>query len=400
MHNDDELLKQIEQHIHELAVNIGERPTGSVANRRAENYITQIFRRNGFQVELQKFNCIDWEKNRTTLTIKNAEVPAEPAPYSLPCDIRSSIEAIANFSQLEKADLGGKIAVLRGELTQETLMPKNFRFYNPEHHQKIISLLEEKNPAAIVTASLSDEHLVSIFEDGDLNIPSAVVSQQNENIILQSNLPIHLKINSKRKNTTGANVIARKNQTGRHKFVVTAHFDTKPGTPGALDNATGVALLLALSEIYRDTVPEDVNIELVAFNGEDYFSTPGQVTYLDTYGIEFNQIELAINCDGLGLSNSKIGISLMECPKSYRDRIESVKQVFRNIEMLPPWYQGDHMLFASAQVPTLAITSTVIFHLMYNVIHTEKDRSSLVDPELIRESCFFIKEIMNSWEKI
>ncbi|MEM9509068.1 MAG: M28 family peptidase [Cyanobacteria bacterium P01_E01_bin.35] len=399
MHNDNQLLKQIEQHVYELAVNIGERPTGSVANRKAENYITEVFRHNGFQVELQGFNCIDWEKNQTTLIVKHTEVPAESTPYSLPCDVRASIEAIANFSQLEKANLEGKIALLGEELTQEPLMPKNFRFYNPEHHQKIISLLEKKNPTAILTASLNDEHLVSIFEDGDFNIPSAVVSKQDEDTIVQSNLPIHLKINSRRKNAIGANVIARKNQTDRNKFVVTAHFDTKPGTPGALDNATGVALLLALSEMYKDTVLEDVNIELVAFNGEDYFSTPGQVIYLDTYGMEFNQIELAINCDGLGLNNSKIGISLMECPKTYSDRIESVKQVFHNIETLPPWYQGDHMLFVWAKVPTLAITSIEIFKLMDNVIHTENDCLDLIDPELILEACFFIREIMNSERK-
>lgn len=396
MQNDEKLLKQIEQHIQELAVNIGERPTGSVANRRAENYITQVFRRNGFQVELQEFECIDWEQNQTILKVRNAEVQVEPSPYSLPCDVRARIEVLENMFQLEQANLERKIAVLRGELTKESLMPKKFRFYNPEHHQKIISLLEEKNPAAILTISLNDKHLVPIFEDGDFDIPSAVVSKNDEDTIVQSNLPIHLKIKSRRKNTTGANVIARKNQTCRNKFVVTAHFDTKSGTPGALDNAAGVAVLLALSEIFRDTVPVDVGVELVAFNGEDYFSTPGQVTYLDTYGIEFNQIKLAINCDGVGLNNSKIGISLMECPKTYGDRIESVKQAFSNIKTLPPWYQGDHMLFASAQVPTLAITSTGIFKLMDNVIHTENDQSDLIDPELIREACFFIRKIMNS----
>ena len=38
MQNKNELLKQIKHHIYELSVNIGERPTGSAANHRAENY--------------------------------------------------------------------------------------------------------------------------------------------------------------------------------------------------------------------------------------------------------------------------------------------------------------------------------------------------------------------------
>ena len=396
MQNKNELLKQIKHYIYELSVNIGERPTGSAANHRTENYIKQVFLRNEFQVQLQEFGCINWEKSQTTLKVGNTEVYVEPSPYSLPCDVQASIQVIENIFQLEKAELAGKIAVLRGELTQEPLMPKNFRFYNPEHHQKIIKLLEEKNPVAILTRSLNDKDLIPVFEDGDFDIPSAVISTNDEDLVIKSNLPVYLKINTERKKATGANVIARKSQTCQNKFVVTAHFDTKPGTPGALDNATGVATLLVLSEMLKDTTAVAADIELVAFNGEDYFSTPGQMAYLDTYGDECNRIKLAINCDGLGLNNSKTGISLMECSEDYIDLLESIRQNFSNIEQLLPWYQGDHMIFTSVGVPSLAITSTGIFGLMDNVIHTENDRPNLINPELIREVCFFVQEVINS----
>ncbi|MEO0533972.1 MAG: M28 family peptidase [Cyanobacteria bacterium P01_A01_bin.123] len=392
----NELLKQIKHHIYELSVNIGERPTGSAANHSAENYIKQVFVQNGFQVKLQRFNCIDWEKNEATLNVGNTEVSVEPSPYSLPCDIQADIEVIETLFQLEKADLVDKIAVLCGELTQESLMPKNFRFYNPEYHQRIINLLEEKTPAAILTTSLNDNHLTPVFEDGDFNIPSAVFFENDKDRVRQSDLPIHLKISSSRHKAVGANVIARKNQTNENKFVITAHFDTKPGTPGALDNAVGVAVLLTLSEMLKDTMPVHVGVELVAFNGEDYFSIPGQMAYLDTYSSEFNKIKLAINCDGLGLKNSTTGVSLMECSENYVAHIESINQSFSNIEKLSPWYQGDHMLFASAQVPTLAITSTGIFELMDTIIHTQNDKLNLVDPELIGEVCLFLQQIINS----
>ena len=390
------LLGQIEHHIYELSVNIGERPTGSVANHRAENYIKEIFAKNGFQTELQAFNCIDWEKNKATLTLGGTEVSVEPSPYSLPCDIQADVEAIETIAQLERADLAGKIVMLSGELTQEPLMPKNFRFYNPAHHQKIISLLEGKKPAAILTTSLTDNHFIPVLEDGDFDIPSAIFFAPDKDVIAQRNLPAHLKIESRRKQATGANVIAKKNQAGRNKFVVTAHFDTKPGTPGALDNAVGVTVLLTLSEMLKDAIPVDASLELVAFNGEDYFSTPGQTTYLDTYSGAFKQIKLAANCDGLGLRNSKTGLSFIACPEDYVDHIESINQSFRTIEKLSPWYQGDHMLFASAQVPTLAITSTGIFEIMDDVIHTQNDQLSLIEPELVGEVCLFLQEIINS----
>ncbi|NEZ62162.1 Zn-dependent exopeptidase M28 [Leptolyngbyaceae cyanobacterium CCMR0082] len=395
MQNKNVLLKQIKHHINELSVNIGERPTGSAANHRAEDYIKQVFTRNKFKVTLQKFDCLDWEKNETTLNIGDTKADVEPSPYSLPCNVQAGIEVVNSIFQLEQADLSGKIAVLCGELTQEPLMPKNFRFYNSEHHQRIISLLEEKAPEAILTTSLNDKHLLPVFEDGDFDIPSVVFSKNDRDRIVNSNLPIHLRVNSKRKKTTGANVIARKGQAGQSKFVVTAHFDTKAGTPGALDNAVGVAVLLTLSEMLKETISEHVEVELVAFNGEDYFSTPGQIAYLDTYNSEFNQIKLAINCDGLGLKNNKTAISLMECSEKHAEQIESIYHSFKSIQEIPPWYQGDHMLFASAKVPTIAITSTGIFELIDTVIHTQLDTPSLIDPELILDVCLFLQEIIN-----
>ena len=394
MQNKNKLLKQIKHHIDELSTNIGERPTGSAANRQAADYIKQVFTQNKLQVTLQKFDCLDWEKDEATLNTGNTQTYVEPSPYSLPCNVQASIKVVENMFQLEQADLAGKIAFLCGELTQEPLMPKNFRFYNPEHHQKIISLLEEKAPEAILTTSLNDKHLLPVFEDGDFDIPSAVLSKNDRDKIINSNLSIHLRINSKRKKTTGANVIARKGQAGQSKFVITAHFDTKAGTLGALDNAVGVTVLLTLAEMLKETTPLDTGIELVAFNGEDYFSTPGQIAYLDTYSSEFNQIKLAINCDGLGLKSNKTGISLMECSEKYAEQIESTYQLFKSIQKIPPWYQGDHMLFASAKVPTIAITSTGIFELVDTVLHTQLDTPSLIDPELILDVCLFLQEIL------
>lgn len=396
MQTRDKLIRQIQHHIDQLSENIGARPTGSVANQRAADYIAQIFAENGFHLELQKFDCIDWHAGETTLQMAGNELQIEPSPYSRSCDVQANVEVIETISQLEQADLAGKIALLRGELTTESLMPKNFRFYNPEHHQKLIGLLEAKLPVAIVTVSLHDTHLIPMIEDGDFEIPSAVISNHDADILVQNKLPIQLTIGNKREQSSGVNVIARKNQSCPDKFVITAHFDTKPGTPGALDNATGVTVLLTLAAMLKDRVPTDVGIELVAFNGEDYFSVPGQIAYLDAYGSNFEQINLAINCDGLGLSKSKTGISFLECPAQYVASIEAIiKQRFPTLEKLPPWYQGDHMLFAAVQTPTLAITSTEIFQLLDDVIHTKNDKLNLIDPTLIYEACMFIQEIVN-----
>src|SRR5688572_391425 len=50
-------------------------------------------------------------------------------------------------------------------------------------------------------------------------------------------------------------------------FIVGAHFDSVPGTPGADDNASGVAAML---EIARNAIRLPLNVHFIAFNLEEY----------------------------------------------------------------------------------------------------------------------------------
>ncbi len=129
--------------------------------------------------------------------------------------------------ELEDSDLQNKIAVLTGELTQEQLMPKSFPFYNPESHQKIIRLLEEKRPLAVITAVDND---TSVFEDGDFDIPTAYISKETGQKLLDGQGKISLKIDASRQESKGSNLIARINPDAEKKLVITAHLDTKYGT--------------------------------------------------------------------------------------------------------------------------------------------------------------------------
>lgn len=65
------------------------------------------------------------------------------------------------------------------------------------------------------------------------------------------------------------NLIARKHPSSQPRFVIGAHFDAVPGTPGADDNASGVAALL---EIAYCLAASDLvhQIDFVAFNLEEY----------------------------------------------------------------------------------------------------------------------------------
>ena len=380
--------------LQEVCLNIGERPTGSHNNRQLEDYARSYFEANGYDVETQRFKCMDWENKGAKLFYAGEELEVKPSYYSTACDLEAEFTALSSLAELEKCDLQGRIAVLYDELTGEQLMPKNFTFYNPKEHQKIISLLEEKAPLAIITVVDDDN---SIFEDGDFNIPSVYISREEGEVILQGEGKIKLEINTTRKEARGANLMARINPDYKKKLVVTAHMDTKHGTPGALDNGTGVVILLLLSSIIK---PEDIDfsLELLLLNGEDYYSTPGQLKYLEEYIIGDKETFLAINCDGIGLKNSKTAVSLLELNKSRKALLEKLIAKWKGIELIEPWEMGDHMLFVMNGIPAATITSKKILQAINEIVHTERDSIDIIDRDEIIKVINFIAEMIINME--
>lgn len=232
-------VNELKSLLEKIILEFGERLTGSLKNKKTAKYAKSYFEKNGYDVEEQSFSCIDWNENGVKLLFNGKKISAKASYYSSGCQVEAEYVKLSTISDLEKSNLENKIAVLFGELTAEQLMPKSFNFYNPEHHQKIIRLLEKKNPTAIVTVVDND---TSVFEDGDFDIPSVYVSKDKGEKKIKSEGIISLTIRAERINSTGSNIIARINEKKSPKIVITAHLDTKYGTPGALDNGTGIAI--------------------------------------------------------------------------------------------------------------------------------------------------------------
>ncbi len=389
------IYEEVERVLKEVCVNIGERPTGSKKNRQLEDYARLYFVGNGFDVETQQFECINWENRGANLYIAGKELDVKPSYYTTACSLEAEYITLGSDAELERSNLKNRIAVLYDELTAEQLMPKGFAFYNPIEHQKTISFLEEKEPSAIITVVHDN---TSIFEDGDFDIPSAYVTEEEGDVLLKGKGKISLEINTSRRDAGGANLIARINPDKNKKLVVTAHIDTKHGTPGALDNGTGVVILLLLSSIIK---PEDIDfsLELLLLNGEDYYSTPGQLKYLEEYIIGDKKTFLAINCDGIGLKDSKTAVSFLELSKSRKVLLEKLISKREGVDLIEPWEMGDHMLFVMNGIPAVTITSKEIFKSFDEIVHTERDSIDIIDRDKIIKVINFIAEFITNVEK-
>lgn len=379
------LIDKAKNYLEYLSLELPGRSVGTQGNQAATTFFAEIMASFGFQTDSPEFDCIDWTQEGATLAIQKDQVHAHPSPYTLGCQVRAPLAVVSSVDELDAADIAEKILLLRGEIAKEQLMPKNFPFYNPDEHKRIIHLLETKAPQAIIAATSRDPQMVGamypfpLFEDGDFDIPSVYLTdEEGDRLAEHAGMQVSLNIRARRIPSKGCNVIARKGVQLDRKVVFTAHIDSRLGTPGALDNASGTVTLLLLAELLRD-YDRKLGVELVAINGEDYFSNPGEIQYLEMNRGRFNQILLNINIDDVGYYHGDSTYSLYECPDDLASSIRNSFSAHKGIREGEPWYQGDHMIFVLNQVPALAFTSEKAMENLATITHTPQDRPELVD---------------------
>lgn len=403
-----QLYYKSQEYLNELCVNIVERSVGSRGNQKATKFFAKAIGALGWQIEMPEFKVLDWEDEGATLQKGGKKFKVQVSPYSPGCDLERILIDANNIDELAETNVKDKILLLHGEIAREQLMPKNFVFYNPERHQKIITLLEEKQPAAIITATGKNAALAGgvypfpMIEDGDFDIPSVYMTEKEGRKLLSlTGKKIKLRSISRRIPSTAHNVIARSGKPFNPGIVITAHIDAKKGSPGAIDNATGIVVLLLLAELLEGYKGEN-RIAIVAFNGEDYYSVPGQMNYITKNQGKFDEIGLNINIDGAGYRKGKSQFSFYDLPEGIEKMIKNVINKYEEIEEGPQWVQGDHSIFIQHGCPAIAISSQWFIENIdsQDITHTPKDNISIVDSYRLVEIAKALNDFIRKLPKV
>jgi len=134
-----------------------------------------------------------------------------------------------------------------------------------------------------------------------------------------------------------------------------AHFDTMHDTPGAIDNGSGVAVLLALAEsLTRRHLP--VGLEWLAVNGEENGGL-GDAEYLRQREGELENVLTVINVDGVGHFLGMHTVTVMGGSQALRDRVFALMKRYPGVVRVEPWYESDHTAFFFQGVPCIPICS-------------------------------------------
>jgi aminopeptidase YwaD len=287
-------------------------------------------------------------------------------------------------------------------------MPKNFPFYNPEEHQRIYRLLEKKSPAAVITATRKNPEAVGALDpfpmivDGDFDIPSVYCSEETgRKLARHAGERITLILDAERIPAEGANVIARSNpEAGAGKrIVLTAHIDAYEDSPGAADDASGVVALMILAEVIAGGKRPPGGIEIAILNGEDHYSTAGELDYLSRFGEKLHEIRLLVNLDDVAYRKGGTRYSFYECPEDLRRTVREVFAGRSGYSEGPPWYQGDHMVFSQQGVPAVAFASDRMEEFMGEFAHTPLDTPELVDCGKLVDLAMGLAEFVRKFEE-
>jgi aminopeptidase YwaD len=393
------LIERAQGYLDTLCTEISTRRVGSKGNRKATDYVAEKLKAWGFHVEQPEFDCIDWQHRGATLKIGQESFSVQPSPYSLGCSVNAPLVVVSNLAELEQVEAEGKVLLVLGELAKEQLMPKNFPFFNPDEHKKIVALLEAKNPVAILSATGRNPSLAGglypfpLIEDGDFDIPSVYMTEEEGfRLSVFAGKMAMLKSETVRTPSSGCNVIGLKGKPGR-RIVVTAHIDAKLGTPGAVDNATGVIVLLLLAELlegYHDAP----RLEIAVLNGEDYYDASGEKLYVEGNAGRFGEMQLAINIDGAGFKHGPSAYSSYECPAELEGLLSKVFSSYNDLVPGEAWYQSDHSIFIQNGVPAIALTSQDFAELTTYITHTPKDNPEIVEPSRLVEIALALRDLI------
>ncbi|KAA0003674.1 MAG: M20/M25/M40 family metallo-hydrolase [Thermoplasmata archaeon] len=151
------------------------------------------------------------------------------------------------------------------------------------------------------------------------------------------------------------NVVATLNGTSQDNkiFIMSAHYDTYPNSPGADDDASGVAAVLASAKIMSQ-YDFDHTIKFIAFSGEEV-GAYGSFTYAKEAYEKGDNIVAVINIDMVGYADTVKGGKILRVFETERARWISsfstnISKKYMNIidlsiQPIPNYRGADHQSF-------------------------------------------------------
>ena len=255
------------------------RVAGTEAEWNAVQYIESKFSSFGYDTEIQPFTFDSYQEPTISLTVADASL--SPGSFTYTPNGEASGEVVyvglATEADLKGVDLTGKIALVRrGEIS---------------FADKVLNAAQAGASAVLIYNNTAGALNGTLGGPNDQFVPAIALSQADGEKLAAS-LADGQTVTATVKVTGGGvleqtshNVVAVKEPTNKKKatnqiIVVGSHHDSVPGSPGANDDASGVATSIELARVMAN-MPTDTEIRFVTFGAEE-LGLFGSYAYVET----------------------------------------------------------------------------------------------------------------------
>jgi hypothetical protein len=383
---------------------LGPRFAGTEGETRARDFLAAELTAAGLDVVAEEFSHLAYEPEGSSCTEIEPTATASLAPTatgattpdaSLPC---AGLQATAAGGvEAEVVYVGDGVDAAAGGEGAETIAGRIVAFRNGVP-TTVAPGLAARGAAGLVALSPAPDglitHLTAAFrpsagpsyEERVLPISGVIVEAAAGERLLarlsRGTTRIRLEHRASYMERTSANLVAEipGTEPDALKIVVGAHYDSQLESPGAADNATGLAALLAMARSWTDARPRRT-IALVAFGVEEPGSW-GAAAYVARHAAE--GIGAMVNLDALGppLDATR---TIVASPDLATLAADSARATDWNVERqldARDFPFADHAPFVAAGIPAAWIWRYPPPHPYY---HSSGDTPRWVDFTLLAE---------------
>ncbi len=404
-----DIAPRIWQHMEHLVETIGPRPVGSPGHRAAAAYVEEQMARVGLSVRRQVWDCPDWHCDETRLVQEGLALAAAANWYAPACDVCGLLVIAETLEELTAAEIGGRIVLLHGAITQGDVAARGSVVYYPEEHRRLNELLDAHPPSAVIAVAMRIGSLRRVFSDVKMSIPSVTVpAEVGAHLLRHRDVPVSLRIRSEATPAQGWTVIGERPGWRAERVVVSAHYDTVLDTPGAIDNASGVATMLAVAEMLSEE-GLDCGLECTAFGAEEcgwyslnaYLEPYGLAPIATPWGQDVGEVSEAwlpilanINMDGIGEILGPTNVAVIAGSSALQALVRELRES-RHPRIIPsaPWPASDHHMFYSHGVPAVALNCVGVSHFTN---HQPVDTLDWASRERLTEAAAFVADLVRA----
>ncbi|MDA0815208.1 MAG: M28 family peptidase [Chloroflexi bacterium] len=344
---------RVMQHINHLAITIGPRPAGSEAERKAAAYLADELASAGYDTTIEEFG-FEAQRDNSLVSLDDGYLIALAMQGSPNKEARGEavFADLGQAADLAGADLRGKVVIFdRGVVT----------FYEKAQASQAGGAV-----AALVVNDESRHFLGVLGDQGGIDIPVLAISGQDRDQLLESvGAVIGVRADAGMEMSISQNVIGRRGDQC-HAYMG-AHYDSVPPSPGANDNASGVAVVLETARV------QPINGLCIVFFGAEEVGLFGSRHYVANNLVGMGRFMLNVDMAG------RMDGPMIVGDESLTDAILSAVTTDQILPgVFPPFASSDHVSFTAIGVPAVTLTSGED-----EALHTPLDTVERIGPEAL-----------------